>query len=134
MEEALTHSSMTKKYCKQLELLGLKESEYLEYMNGRSYERLEFVGDAVLGHLITVYLYKTYPVKHGFFNYLHFEYPDIPNIIEKFILVVENESKPHLSDHSKAPKILTDMVESVVGAMFVDSGNSAKKVLEVFNQ
>ncbi|GLJ16870.1 hypothetical protein SUGI_0290790 [Cryptomeria japonica] len=156
MEEALTHSSVTKKCCKQLELLGFKESEYLEYMNGMSYERLEFVGDAVLGHLITVYLYRTYPgmkpgiltrlrsenvknetlarvaVKHGFFNYLRFECPDLPDMIEKFIQVVENESKPHLSDHSKAPKILADMVESIVGAVFVDSGNSAEKVWEVF--
>ncbi|XP_059073600.1 ribonuclease 3-like protein 3 [Cryptomeria japonica] len=156
MEEALTHSSVTKKCCKQLELLGLKESEYLEYMNGCSYERLEFVGDAVLGHLITVYLYGTYPgikpgiltrlrseniknetlarvaVKHGFFNYLRFEFPDLPDMIEKFIQAVENESKPHLSDHSKAPKILADMVEPIVGVVFVDSGNSAKKVWEVF--
>ncbi|GLJ16874.1 hypothetical protein SUGI_0290960 [Cryptomeria japonica] len=159
IEEALTHSSVILNFSTELELLGLNECEISKHLKSRglcSYERLEFLGDAILGQLVSVYLYNTHPdmkpgiltrlrsanvrnetlahvaVKHGFFSYLRFESTDLKESIEKFTPIAKNEVKHHRSYHSNAPKALADIVESIAGAVFVDSGNSVDKVWKVF--
>ncbi|XP_059073603.1 ribonuclease 3-like protein 2 [Cryptomeria japonica] len=153
IEEALTHSSVILNFSTELELLGLNECEISKHLKIRglySYERLEFLGDAILGQLVTVYLYNPdmqpgiltrlrsanvrnetlahVAVKHGLFSYLRFESTDLKEAIEKFTPIAKNEVKHHRSYHSNAPKALADIVESIAGAVFVDSENSVDKV------
>ncbi|XP_057859570.1 endoribonuclease Dicer homolog 1-like [Cryptomeria japonica] len=158
LEEALTHSSVFMNFSFQLELLGLQECQISRHLRSRgfkSYERLEFVGDAILGQLIAVYLYYTYPdmepgtltrlrsvnvrnetlgrvaIKHGFSKYLRCRC-DLKKNIDEFIEIAYNEPKYHSSNQAKTPKMLADIVESIAGAVFVDCGNSVDKVWEVF--
>eukprot|EP00253_Pinus_taeda_P020474 PITA_20474 len=135
LKEATTHSSIN---------------------NTESYERLEFVGDSVLGYLITKHLYTAYPhlqqgtltflrsrnvdtekfarvcVKHGFHQYLLLNSPALQRIIEDFVKDIEDESKSFRCGDFKPPKVLADIVESIAGAVFVDSGYSEDRVWEVF--
>lgn len=135
LKEATTHSSIN---------------------NTESYERLEFVGDSVLGYLITKHLYSAYPhlhqgiltllrsrnvdtekfarvcVKHGFHQYLLLNAPALQRIIEDFVKDIEDESKSFRCGDFKPPKVLADIVESIAGAVFVDSGYSSDRVWEVF--
>jgi len=130
LEEALTHSSMT---------------------DSKSYERLEFLGDSVLGYLVAKHLFSAYPdlregdltllrsgnvdaekfarvfVKHKFRQFLRMKQsPELKLNIENFVKAIEDESE------FKPPKVLGDIVESIAGAVLVDSGHCLDQVWKVF--
>ncbi|ERN09080.1 hypothetical protein AMTR_s00014p00018890 [Amborella trichopoda] len=58
-------------------------------------------------------------VKHGFYNYLLRDAPNLDAKDSEFIEAV-NESPDDVDWLTKAPKVLADVVESIVGAVFVD--------------
>lgn len=135
LKEAITHSSIN---------------------NTESYERLEFVGDSVLGYLVTKHLYCTYPelyqgtltllrsrnvdtekfarvsVKHKLYRYVFLNAPALQLLIEDFVKDIEDASKSFRCGDFKPPKVLADIVESIAGAVFVDCGYSADQLWEVF--
>ncbi|THF99108.1 hypothetical protein TEA_021356 [Camellia sinensis var. sinensis] len=115
------------------------------------YQRLEFVGDAVLDHLITKHLFFTYTdlppgrltdlraaavnnenfarvaVKHKLHLHLRHGSSALEKQIRDFVKEVQDElSKPGFNSFGlgdcKAPKVLGDIVESIAGAIFLDSG------------
>ncbi|CAN4087097.1 unnamed protein product [Withania somnifera] len=125
------------------------------------YQRLEFVGDAVLDHLITRHLFFTYTdlppgrltdlraaavnnenfarvaVKHSLHLHLRHGSSALEKQIRDFVNEVKSElSKPGFNSFGlgdcKAPKVLGDIVESIAGAIFLDSGCNTKAVWEVF--
>nr|GME03909.1 endoribonuclease Dicer homolog 1 [Ipomoea batatas] len=125
------------------------------------YQRLEFVGDAVLDHLITRYLFFTYTdlppgrltdlraaavnnenfarvaVKHSLHVHLRHGSSALEKQIRDFVFEVQNElSKPEFNSFGlgdcKAPKVLGDIVESIAGAVFLDSGCDTAAVWRVF--
>ncbi|XP_073295374.1 endoribonuclease Dicer homolog 1 isoform X1 [Primulina huaijiensis] len=125
------------------------------------YQRLEFVGDAVLDHLITRYLFFTYTdlppgrltdlraaavnnenfarvaVKHNLHTHLRHGSSALEKQIRDFVKEVQNElSKPGFNSFGlgdcKAPKVLGDIFESIAGAIFLDSGCITASVWEVF--
>ncbi|CAK9143614.1 unnamed protein product [Ilex paraguariensis] len=125
------------------------------------YQRLEFVGDAVLDHLITRHLFFTYTdlppgrltdlraaavnnenfarvaVKHNLHLHLRHGSSALEKQIRDFVKEVQNElSKPGFNSFGlgdcKAPKVLGDIVESVAGAIFLDSGRDTAVVWRVF--
>ncbi|KAL3355588.1 hypothetical protein AABB24_016655 [Solanum stoloniferum] len=125
------------------------------------YQRLEFVGDAVLDHLITRHLFFTYTdlppgrltdlraaavnnenfarvaVMHSLHLHLRHASSALEKQIRDFVNEVKNElSKPGFNSFGlgdcKAPKVLGDIVESIAGAIFLDSGCNTKSVWEVF--
>ncbi|XP_050249564.1 endoribonuclease Dicer homolog 1-like [Quercus robur] len=125
------------------------------------YKRLELIGDAILADLITRHLffhYKHLPtgrltdlraasVNNEYFarvavkNNLHVHLRHASTALEKqirdFVEEFQNELlKPGfnffgLSD-CKAPKVLGDIVESIAGAIFLDSGQEISVVWKVF--
>ncbi|XP_057825712.2 endoribonuclease Dicer homolog 3 isoform X2 [Cryptomeria japonica] len=129
--EALTHASINER--------------------GRcSYQRLEFLGDSVLDLLITQYLYSTYQelspgtlsdlrqvavnnenfaqaiVKHGIHNYIHHNSDELRNQIAKFVEDFERCKGGDCQFISfgggmRAPKVLGDLIESISGAILVDT-------------
>nr|XP_016481139.1 PREDICTED: endoribonuclease Dicer homolog 1 [Nicotiana tabacum] len=125
------------------------------------YQRLEFVGDAVLDHLITRHLFFTYTdlppgrltdlraaavnnenfarvaVKHGLHLHLRHGSSALEKQIRDFVSEVKNElSKPGFNSFGlgdcKAPKVLGDIFESIAGAIFLDSGCDTAAVWKVF--
>ncbi|XP_023759539.1 ribonuclease 3-like protein 2 [Lactuca sativa] len=126
LEAALTHSSYT-------------ESE--------SYQRLELLGDAVVGLVITIFFYLAYPdvdpaqisllrsanisteklarvaVRNGLYKYVRHKTILLNDKVRKFLIAVEDEDEMVVhGGQMKAPKVLADIVESVVGAVYVDCG------------
>ncbi|KAJ4773845.1 Endoribonuclease Dicer [Rhynchospora pubera] len=125
------------------------------------YQRLEFMGDAVLDHLITRHLFFTYTnlppgrltdlraaavnnenfarvaVKHKLHAHLRHGSSALDSQIREFVKNVEEElSKPGFNSFGlsdcKAPKVLGDIVESLAGAIFLDSSLDTSVVWRVF--
>ncbi|GMP66761.1 hypothetical protein CsSME_00026980 [Camellia sinensis var. sinensis] len=112
-----------------------------------SYERLEYVGDSVLNLLITKEQFNLYPnlppglltplraanvdteklarvaVNRKFHKYLRHRLPVISKQIRDFISVLP-QYPLHSNGLIDAPKILADIVESTIGAIFIDSNSS----------
>lgn len=125
------------------------------------YQRLEFVGDAVLDHLITRHLFFSYTdlppgrltdlraaavnnenfarvaVKHKLHMYLRHGSSALETQIRDFVKDIKTElDKPGVNSFGlgdfKAPKVLGDIVESIAGAVFLDNGLSTDAVWQVF--
>ncbi|PIA34920.1 hypothetical protein AQUCO_03700286v1 [Aquilegia coerulea] len=125
------------------------------------YQRLEFVGDAVLDHLITRFLFFTYTdlppgrltdlraaavnnenfarvaVKHKLHVHLRHGSSALEAQIRDFVKDVHDELlKPGFNSFGlgdcKAPKVLGDIFESIAGAIFLDSGRDTAVVWRVF--
>ncbi|XP_050208113.1 endoribonuclease Dicer homolog 2-like [Mercurialis annua] len=130
----------------------------------RCYQRLEFLGDAVLDYLITLHLYEKYPgmspglltdmrsasvnndcyassaIREG----LHKHILHASQKLHKDIIFTVTNYKKCSSDSTFGwdseiafPKVLGDVIESLAGAIFVDSGynkevvfNSIRPLLE----
>lgn len=95
-----------------------------------SYERLEFLGDAVLELVVSSYLFKTYPdIKEGELTHLR------ANIVQTKTLAVASKKlklgtrlilssgEANANGHENI-SILADCFESIVGAIYMDKGYS----------
>ncbi|XP_073139060.1 ribonuclease 3-like protein 3 [Henckelia pumila] len=119
-----------------------------------SYERLEFIGDSVLNFLVTRELYFTHldlnpgqltklraanvdneklarvAMKYSLHKFLLHNKPLLANKIEEF-----SEDMKKYPLHSfgliDAPKVLADIVESLIGAIYIDSNSSMDKTWEI---
>jgi len=98
-----------------------------------SYERLEFLGDAVLGVVIAEFLFKKYPFRdEGFLTDLRSKI-----VCGKFLSKISQKLglDKHIalqnSGHSNiAAGTLGDVVEAVVGSMYIDKGfDTTKKII-----
>ncbi|XP_075672213.1 ribonuclease 3-like protein 3 [Castanea sativa] len=120
-----------------------------------SYERLEYVGDAVLNLLITKEHYSLYPnlspgpltrlraanvdtdklarvaIRHGLHRYLRHKKPLLEQQIREFSQGIL-EYPLHSNGLIDAPKALADIVESSIGAVFIDCSSSLDIVWKVF--
>lgn len=118
LETALTHTS----YANEVYQDGL-----------RSYERLEFLGDSILGFTAADYLFSAFPGLHeGELTKLRAEL-----VCEASL--AETAKKLGLGDHLRLGKgeesgggrrrvsIIADVVEAVIAAIYLDGGLSAAK-------
>nr|ASZ84523.1 putative abnormal suspensor 1 [Juniperus phoenicea] len=125
------------------------------------YQRLEFIGDAVLDHLITKHLFFSYTdlppgrltdlraaavnnenfarvaVKHKLHIHLRHGSTALEAQIRDFVKDIQAElDKPGVNSFGlgdfKAPKVLGDIVESIAGAVFLDKGLDTRNVWEIF--
>ena len=94
-----------------------------------SYERLEFLGDSILGHIAADFLYRhDPPIPEGriraFLNHAQ-HIPSLHRIAQRLDLgrwmrLGRGEERTHGRER---PSILADMVESILAAMYLDSGS-----------
>ncbi|GMI66250.1 RNAse II-like 1 [Hibiscus trionum] len=134
LEEAFTHAS-----------LGLSISN----------ERLEYVGDSVLNLLFTKQQFFEYPnlppgaltrlraanvdteklarvaVRHGLHRYLRHKKPLLEEQIRQFSEEIQRYPL-HSNGLIEVPKALADVVESTIGAVFIDTNFSIDLVWKVF--
>lgn len=102
----------------------------------RHNERLEFLGDSVLGMLTATYLYKNFPdVPEGELSSLRSRLVEASSCVaflrklhvEEFILLGKGEM---LNDGRGRESILADLFEALVGAVYLDGGvESAHRLL-----
>ena len=104
-----------------------------------SNERMEFLGDSILGMLVAEYLYRSFPDRpEGELTRMRADM-----VCEKTLAKVANEI--HLGEHlllghgeeqgggRTRDSILADAVESVIAASFLDGGiQAAKKFIQTF--
>ncbi|URE34706.1 hypothetical protein MUK42_13295 [Musa troglodytarum] len=138
--------------CKGLLLQAFVHASYNKHSGG-CYQKLEFLGDAVLEYLITSYLYSVFPeLKPGqitdlrsitvnnnsFANvavwlslhkYLMKDARSLDEAINKFESFVPlPDLEKDLIEEPACPKVLGDIVESCVGAVLLDTGFNLKIV------
>ena len=116
--------------------IAMSHSSYTnEHKDRKNYERLEFLGDAVLELAVSEYLYKNYEQDEGDMtkmraNYVcedaNYEYMNKLDLV-KYIKVGNGE----IEDIKKA--IVADIFEAFIGAIYLDQGfDKAKEfILEV---
>ncbi|KAI7902630.1 uncharacterized protein BX663DRAFT_509905 [Cokeromyces recurvatus] len=125
------------------------------------YQRLEFLGDAVLDLCVTRYLFKKYPaatpnklhnlrkscVNNEILSTLCIQLRlqhHIRHFSSRLITAIQNFEMTLTENihggsgefwlHSNPPKVLSDVIESLIGAVYVDSGFDLKKVEELFER
>ena len=117
--EALTHSS-------SMSSIGDKKK--------KSYERLEFLGDRVLGIVLAEYFFKLFPdANEGLLNDYYQKYANQDFLykfakrikISNFIIIQRGDNL----DNNKS--VLSDVIESLIGAIYLDSNlDEAKNFIE----
>ena len=99
---------------------------------GEDNERLEFLGDAVLGFLVGKLLYETYPqMREGELSRLRSRLVNNEHQLAELALDLKLDRHLRLGkgaekDHTREnPEVLSDTLEAVIGAYFLDSGIEA---------
>jgi len=94
-------------------------------------ERLEFLGDSILGLLVAEYLYRHLPdTPEGDLSYLRSRLVEASSCVayiqklnlEKHILLGKGE---RMNDGRGRESILADLFEAIIGAIFIDGGIEA---------
>jgi len=124
-QKAFTHKSALKEY-----------PQFTE-----SFETLEFIGDSVLGFVITKFLFDRYEKRQeGFLTKARTKLvrgetlARIANILHLHAYVIMDE-KGMRNNWNKNPKILEDVFEALVGAIYMDIGliHAKEFILRIYN-
>jgi ribonuclease-3 len=116
---------------------ALKEDETLQ----GSFETLEFIGDSVLGFVITKFLYDKYENKQeGFLTKARTKLvrgETLASIASKLELHkwIRMDEKGMRNQWNHNPKILEDVFEAIVGAIYMDMGllHAKEFILRIYN-
>ncbi|XP_072932653.1 endoribonuclease Dcr-2 [Epargyreus clarus] len=151
-------------------LEALSHPSYIRNRYTGSYERLEFLGDAILDFLITSHIFEncgdlkpgdltdlrsalvnnvtfaSYVVKLGLHKYLCTQLnPTLENAMMNFVehqqqrdheivedvLYLIEEEECQIAEYVDVPKVLSDIFESLTGAIYLDSGGDIQAVWNV---
>lgn len=119
---------------KQLLSQALTHSSYANECGGESYERLEFLGDAVLELVVSDYVYKFHELNAGMLTKLRAALVSTDNLnkISTMLSIMQFVKKSRsLGTFSK--KNSADIIESVIGAIYIDGGgDQARKFIQKF--
>lgn len=110
-----------------LYIRALTHTSYANEANTISYERMEFLGDAILEFIISEYLYKTTDKKEGVMTKLRSHYVCENALYEYSLRLNLNEylllGKGETENGGKYRKaIVADIFESFIAALFLDLG------------
>ncbi|MEG2791505.1 MAG: ribonuclease III domain-containing protein, partial [Odoribacter sp.] len=88
-----------------------------------NYERLEFLGDAILGAIVAELLYKFFPNKdEGFLTRVRSKVVSRESLNELAINIGLDKAVVAKSDISRNKHVYGDVFEAFIGAMFLDQG------------
>lgn len=99
-----------------------------------NYERLEFLGDAILGAIVAELLYKFFPNKdEGFLTRVRSKVVSRESLNELAINIGLDKAVVAKTDISHNKHIYGDVFEAFIGAMFLDQGFiNTKRFIEKF--
>ncbi|XP_074095916.1 endoribonuclease Dcr-2 [Cotesia typhae] len=151
-------------------LQAFTQASYTVNTATASYDRLEFLGDAIIDTLITSYIYENcgdlspgdltdlrsalvnnitfacLTVKYGLHTAMLAYAPSLAESIERFLKyqqerdyqvddellwVLMQEDECYMAEYVDVPKALGDLFESVIGAVFLDSGKDYQRTWQV---
>lgn len=118
----------------KLALLHKSASTFTKSGMVLNYERLEFLGDAILGAIVAELLYKFFPGKdEGFLTRVRSKVVSRESLNELAINIGLNKAVVARSDISRNKHVYGDVFEAFVGAMFLDQGFvNTKRFIEKF--
>lgn len=97
-----------------------------------SNERLEYLGDAILGSVVAEYLYRKFPIKdEGFLTEMRSKFVSRQQLNKLSLKLGLEKLMTFDTDHyHKSKSMLGDAFEAFVGALYLDLGyNKAKSIL-----
>lgn len=122
---------------KELLMRAFTHSSYSnENRNAESYERLEFLGDATLGFVIGLFLYRTFPsYQEGRLSKIRAGMVDrntIATVIESLDLIKYMRAGAGNASANLATSVKTkcDLFEAIIGAIVIDNDENIQKASE----
>ena len=113
---------------KELLLTALTHSSYAnEHSNTKYYERLEFLGDAVLQLASSDYFYKKYDLSEGDMSKVRASYVCENALFEYSNSIGLTENIRVGNGTEKTPSIVADCFESVLAVIYLEHGFSVAK-------
>ncbi|CAI9280059.1 unnamed protein product [Lactuca saligna] len=149
VEEVMGYSFGNKELLKEAFTLGSYKAD-----DCKSYERLEYLGEAVLNHLIAKLHYLSYAdmapgeltrlcaanvdtealaraaLKYNLHKFLRHRKPLLHRQIQEFMEGIE-QYPSHSHGMIDPPKVLADLLESLIGAIFIDTDSSIDSTWEL---
>lgn len=113
-------------------------NENREYVKNHN-ERLEFLGDAILGVLASEFLYRTLPTsKEGELSYLRSRLVDASTCcqymhkleVQEYLLMGKGEM---MNAGKGRDSILADLFEAILGAIYIDAGIEGAKTFFLYH-
>lgn len=119
--------------------LALTHSSYAYENGGENNERLEFLGDSILGYVVTSHLYTLLPdlnegeltkIKNGVVSAQALATVSQRLDVGKFLFLGKGEEQ---TLGRKKPNLLADAFEAILGAVYLSAGiDEARKLVESF--
>ena len=142
-QDAMVHESYTvgkiKMICSRDNVKVVKNPDGCVLLRNTSYERLEFLGDAVIENIIVSYLYRRYPdQREGFLSSMKMNLVNritlghLAKIIGLNEYLVIGRTLDDLHNARDEDKILCDVFEAFMAAIYLDFNNDKHGVLSSF--
>ena len=142
-QDAMVHESYTiskiKTICSRDNVKIVKNPDGCVLLRERSYERLEFLGDAVIENIIVSYLYRRYPdQREGFLSSMKMNLVNritlghLAKVIGLNEYLVIGRTLDDLQNARDEDKILCDVFEAFIASIYLDFNNDKHGFLSSF--
>ena len=142
-QDAMVHESYTigkiKEICARDNVKPVKNPDGCVLLRDRSYERLEFLGDAVIENIVVSYLYRRYPdQREGFLSTMKVNLVNritlghLAKVIGLHEYLVIGRTLDDLQNAREEDKILCDIFEAFIAAIYLDFNNDKHGFLNSF--
>jgi ribonuclease-3 len=142
-QDAMVHESYTigkiKDICSRDNVKVVKNPDGCVLLRDRSYERLEFLGDAVIENIIVSYLYRRYPdQREGFLSSIKMNLVNritlghLAKIIGLHEYLIIGRTLDDIHNAREEDKILCDIFEAFIAAIYLDFNNDKHGFLSTF--
>ena len=142
-QDAMVHESYTinkiKNVCSRDNVKIVKNPDGCVLLRERSYERLEFLGDAVIENIIVSYLYRRYPdQREGFLSSMKMNLVNritlghLSKVIGLHEYLIIGRTLDDLQNAREEDKILCDIFEAFIAAIYLDFNTEKHGVLSAF--
>ena len=142
-QDAMVHESYTigkiKEVCSRDNVKIVKNPDGCVLLRERSYERLEFLGDAVIENIIVSYLYRRYPdQREGFLSSMKMNLVNritlghLAKVIGLHEYLIIGRTLDDMQNAREEDKILCDIFEAFIAAIYLDFNNDKHGFLSSF--